>query len=232
MTDRIRLGNAALTRVSSCRSTSSPMRCFRRRPPRRGGSWLPSSPRRSGATPAGASPADLGGRGRRAHRAGGYRCGQRPRPAARCRRIDHLDTDFLDSLRAARRRAGRRRRRHQHPPPLRSRRLEHHASTATPGCRRFPTPATSCRRPDYRYFHPDGACRPSTPRTEEEESATAACANQCSRTASFRSRTRWSCGPTNINSASRCGCGRRRATPRGRRWCGWTRASPRCSSAT
>ena len=40
---------------SSCRSTSSPVSCFRRRPPTRGGSSPPSTRRRSGATTAGGS---------------------------------------------------------------------------------------------------------------------------------------------------------------------------------
>ena len=82
----------------------------------------------------------------------------------------------------------------------------------------FPNARYLMPEPDYRYFAPDG------PGDNEP-------CESCSRTASYPSKTRWSSGPTTTRSASRCDCGPHPAIRRGRPWCGWKRAGPRSSSA-
>ena len=95
----------------------------------------------------------------------------------------------------------------------------------------FPNARYLMPEADYRHFNPDGPVQTSShaPRTRSRCSATC---ERCSRTAFLPWKGRSNYGPTTISSLRRCGFVRRRATPREPRWYGSTPASLRCSSAT
>jgi Metallo-beta-lactamase superfamily len=95
----------------------------------------------------------------------------------------------------------------------------------------FPNARYLMPEADYRHFNPDGPVQTSRPRTEEEESV-----QRHVRTVFADSVSPWkgrsNYGPTTISSLRRLGFVRRRATPREPRWYGSTPASLRCSLAT
>ena len=125
----------------------------------------------------------------------------------------------------------RRRRRREHPPALRPRRLEHHARGRRVGAD-IPQRPLSDPRTRLPALPPRRAGADLDAAVAGRRSGAAACPNGVRGQRVSRARSRSSCGPATISSASRCGCGPRRVIRRGRRWSGWTRASRPSSSAT
>ena len=76
----------------------------------------------------------------------------------------------------------------------------------------FPNARYLVPEADYRHFNPDGADADLEPRTEEEESVQRHVRTVFADSVSPVRRARSSYGPTTISSASRYGCVRRRAT--------------------
>jgi len=146
--------------------------------------------------------------------------------------LDHLDTGFLDDVRAA----GFDYNdvdvvinTHIHSDHLGwNTKLENGTWVPT-----FPNARYLMPAPDYRFFHPDGPAAKSVPRTEHEQKRLDG-TRLWSRTASFplKPPARSSSGHRIIGSAIRRGCLRPRGTHPAPRCCGWTRARRQCSSGT
>ena len=117
--------------------------------------------------------ADLGDRGRRAHRAGGHRCRATTATGPPCRRSTTCDTDFLGALRA---RASSRKPSTSSSTPTST----PITSAGTPSVDgdswvpTFPNARYLMPEADYRYFHPDNADtgRRHAARTEAARQAT------------------------------------------------------------
>ena len=230
MADRIRLGNATLTRVLECQVDDLPVAVFPKTPP---DAWFELADEFAPTfwnddrwrIALQVWVVEVDGLTVLVDTGVGN---DRVRP--RMRQLDHLQTDFLESLR----RAGIEPEdvdvvinTHLH--------FDHVGwNTMRDGDAWVPTfPNARYLMPeaDYRHFNPDGPVQTSRPRTEEEDRCSATC-ERCSRTAFPPWNGRSNYGPTTISSLRRLGFVRRRATPREPRWCGSTPASLRCSLAT
>ena len=180
--DRIRLGNATLTRVVEWQVDGLPVKVFPQTPPEAwrelADEFAPTFWNDDGWRIA----LQTGCRGRRADRAGRHRGRQRPRPPA-MPPFDHLNTDFLEITDERRFRPRDRRRRRSTPTCTPT------TSAGTPWrdgdewVPTFPNARYLMPEADYRHFHPDNAAQRPTPRTEDEAARQAGSPEWCSRTA-------------------------------------------------